>query len=1249
MPINYDNLQEVETNPTTQRKETSLPINLNNISESPPQEEEIRNARPDENYKGLPPQYQSWDLFKGTSKEQAEKMSNVPHLMKEYNIPADEAMKNYFKYKPLLGTRIAQAVGTAGIGFVGAGLIEAPVLTAAGLGAYAMVDKFLHLENLVPRGTTDNLRSAAMLADQAVAMSFAGGAIKGMPDNQPTLMELPEATKNFLKQIPDQSSFLKNYMGYKFQSTGTPQAIKLSPNKINQIKEVLNNGEESDHITSAYIQAGGKGYEGSSHAEAMEAARKDGKDLTNFDQEKEGKFKVSNGDIIDRKTAQEEYGLPTGHSSELPQQFATGDDYADFAKTMKFSQGHLDLSRNGVVLKGTAGNLLDLAKKPYWKKIAPLLSDYEFAEDPETGEPIVVANQNEKSNLKEGINHVKAFLNKGKEEIRLSGDLQGDFQKHIIGGSAADQLWSKQLLKEINLDPKDAEDLTYYHDDKSYPIRDELKKFYSEVGLPILNESNGIFNELKGKDYPIDSPHLSRYVQGKGGFFDRLKYDIRTLGKSGILRRTTDSMKRRTMRLATDDEGNRQVISIKRGRVTAWTEKVGRDLGLLNKTKRSAIMEKELAPLERQAEKLENEQDIIQSSKAAYKAKYSRSQGIDLKLGKLYDKISDVYDKHGARWDDNDLEQKVFVDKKGKTWNIGDATTKEIEENTNVKYHKNLLLNSLKMYTDLRKAQRAAKFIDGIKENPDFKRIAMKQGEGTSPEGWKSTKLPQFRGYDFDPVIADTLDYFNRRIYGHPDNWRLFTAVNRVLRDSIFYNPLLHIPNIAGFWLTNRGLSKWVMRKEYSALWKTGSRAMDAVTKQNDDYRSMLESGANLMFHENSGQSLDDLMRKNMGEEIEKKPRIMEEASEDFGYANPLNYVKALYNFSHKATWSSNDFLTMQAIYEHMDRTGSSLEDSIEHVGKFIPNYIIPARIAEPLAKVPGLEEAPRGISELMSNPNVTMFGAYHYGSLRAYGEMIRGLIQDTPQVRRTEVLDKLAAMGTMAFFISPWINKMLQQATGNKDAHFRAAGPFTLIDNAVKVWKHQERMQDAITRFVTPAPGLEFGVEAMTHRNIFTGQNQGLGQAVINRFGPGQAATRIEEGKLRWSDFGLNLIGINTSDPNKSKWYLMKDDKESAQQKIDKIKDPEKAKQEAEKFNQVQIRQLKQIQKEEGIKGDIPKNVLSQFTVTGSKLGKLVSPESIAQMWAKQKVQHRTKFDLSDEEYNSVIDKLKREEEQRN
>jgi len=61
-------------------------------------------------------------------------------------------------------------------------------------------------------------------------------------------------------------------------------------------------------ITSAVININGKEYEGKNHAEAILKAQADGQDISQVDRQAEGLFKLSDGTIINREQAKEQFG-----------------------------------------------------------------------------------------------------------------------------------------------------------------------------------------------------------------------------------------------------------------------------------------------------------------------------------------------------------------------------------------------------------------------------------------------------------------------------------------------------------------------------------------------------------------------------------------------------------------------------------------------------------------------------------------------------------------------------------------------------------------------------------------------------------------------------------------------------------------------------------------------------------------------------------------------------------------------------
>ncbi len=582
------------------------------------------------------------------------------------------------------------------------------------------------------------------------------------------------------------------------------------------------------------------------------------------------------------------------------------------------------------------------------------------------------------------------------------------------------------------------------------------------------------------------------------------------------------------------------------------------------------------------------------------------------------------------KYNPNELNNKIFTDSNGKRWTIGEATTKEIEANTNVQYHKNAVLNNLVHYNDLRKIDRATQYLEGMKNSPEFKKFAIKIGEGNPPTDWKTTALPQLRGYFLDPKVADSLDLLNKQMYKSGDPYKAFTVVNRFLRNAIFFNPLIHTPNIAVHWAVNRGATKWAMPKEYATLWRTSARAIDAVMQSNDDYIAMLESGVNLMYSDQQGDTLADLMNQKMGEQMQD-PEIIAKLKKAWGNINP-------YKISAKVTWATNDIATMQAIYEEVEN-GRTLDEAIKEVGKHIPNYVMPSRIMNSKA-----------IATLMSNPNVTMFGAYHYGALKSYVEMAKSTLKGDKK-EKLEALDKLAMLVLIAFVIYPALDKVMQMITGNKRAHLRRAGATTFPDNIYKVAKGQIDYAQALQTVMTPAALAKLGLEVAFDRDFFTGKKllpsgeelEGLKDTGIEAIAPANAINRMTGGKISPSDYALSMAGISMSDPNKGKWYAMQDSREQIQAKIDALntqdqeKNTAKAADKAYSFNMKQLQKLLEIKNDDQLQ-EIPESTINRIIVRNARIDYNPKSKDIEQILTpEEKESKRLPIEFTDEQENAM------------
>ena len=487
----------------------------------------------------------------------------------------------------------------------------------------------------------------------------------------------------------------------------------------------------------------------------------------------------------------------------------------------------------------------------------------------------------------------------------------------------------------------------------------------------------------------------------------------------------------------------------------------------------------------------------------------------------------------------------TFVSNTGKAYRIEEATTKEIEKETSVQYHKNVLVNRTLQYLKLRQIDRANEFIEAFKNDPNFSEIAVKSGE-EAPDNFKSTRLPQFRGYLLEPRLAEIFNRLADKMDSPDGMYAAMGTLNRVLRNAIFFNPLIHVPNITVHWAVNRGLSKFVLPSGYIRGAKAFARAFDAVVHHTDDYLVALEHGAPLLSSDASNKKLAEVLLDKMATDLQADPQRHALIAKALGYANPVNLVKAIYNFSSMVTWGVNDLLTMQAVYEDMATHGWSLDRAIEETGKHIPNYRVPERIFDkPLTiatgeKVGGMLSTTAGSA--MKNPVVSMFGAYHYGALRSYGEMMKTLMSGEGAggkegwKNRAGAADKIAMMGLLGLVLYPYLlDKIARWLTGNKNAKFRRAGSLTFPENISMLLSGEKDAGQVFQSVVTPAPATKMIAELVPNIDFWSGNKiygiggEGFWNFMADQLAPIQQARQVTSGNKSTISFFASLGGISS------------------------------------------------------------------------------------------------------------------------
>lgn len=868
--------------------------------------------------------------------------------------------------------------------------------------------------------------------------------------------------------------------------------------RFNQFQKELANLDFTDKsgnflFKGATVSAG-FGHNMESADNAAYVAKKSGKDQIHLDKKDFEAYNSKLGTTHEWQRRESSYSVPRRTEAAVPRQ----------------GEG---------AVSSVPGRETDLGSSRSSRETPPLNQPQNLPPDNRTGEhgavlnPLAVADE------------VKAYLEKSRASIPISSDIQEGFNK-IQTRVAADELRAKQLLNQVKLEPAEAEQITHHIDNPKESLTPHENEVLETVIKPILAESDKLYAQLENEGVPMSEQfHLRRFPAEKGGVFDRLKQQFNSVGgQSGILRQTTGGMKKRVMKAMTDEKGDRVVISVKGGDINAWNNKQSSFAGHLNLKKYEDLMEKELEPIQRKLDKLNEEgrdftkQKISQVSESVAKSYRSKMDAFTRESQDLHKQ----YDAIVQKYNPNNLNGKVFVDKQGRRWTIGEATIKEIEKNTNITYHKNALLNTLQNYSELKKAQRAVEFIEHLKASPEFVKFAMKYGTGNIPEGWKGTDLLQLKGYAFEPRVADVLNHFNDQLRKGGDALAVLSAVNSFLRTTIFFNPLMHIPNIATHWMTARGTTPWLNPMRYGTLYNTTLAAIKSVASQNENYLRMLDNGVNLQYHSTTDK-LRDMMLQKMGEEIKNNNALSQGLADALGYASPAKFLEGWYKWSGKATWFSNDVAIMQSIFEE-EAKGKPRNQAIEEVTKHIPDYRIPSRVL-----------GSRAIASIMSNPLVTMFSSYHYGALKSYGEMLKSTINPKDNKERLEAFDKMAMLGVLMFVLYPVLDKAVQYLGGDNRYKMRRAGSTTFPAKTYDLVKGKIPFGSYLQSVLTPSVVARLGMETWdsTQKADKKGIQKGI-SALENTIAPVGQIEKFRSGKLSMKEFMMNLIGAQKEKPQK-------------------------------------------------------------------------------------------------------------------
>ena len=472
------------------------------------------------------------------------------------------------------------------------------------------------------------------------------------------------------------------------------------------------------------------------------------------------------------------------------------------------------------------------------------------------------------------------------------------------------------------------------------------------------------------------------------------------------------------------------------------------------------------------------------------------------------------------------------------------ATVKEIEANTDVRYHKNALANFATRALEDEKVLRNLEVLDELKKTLSDQGLAFRKewrfkdadgkwqtglNKGHPPPGFiELAHVPQLRGTYFDPKIAHVLEDYRPRPGEEYSN--TLSRINRAAQASLFITPFPHIANVGGMWTVGRGWD-WLSAPAAVRGMKAGSKAIKEVLTMGPEYQRMLREGSGLRSADDATRNFYDVMLKAVGARLEHDPKAASAFAKAFGIAG--SPVKALYNASHKMLWSVNDMLLLQRQFE-LEAKGMDSRQAIKEAERWIANYRVPAQVAKS-----------RFLSQLLTRNELLSFGRYDYGKWRALGEMVKPFVKGDVK-GSADAAGKMAVLGAMMAWGYPMMDKMVQAVTGNENARVHRGGEMLMVDAATRLSQGDIGWAQAMGSMISPSPVVEGVPEILSNRNLFTGQDlinpesstagkvaQGA-EAASQFFLPGQLAVdTLKPGGAAKGLAGLAGISLPDRDPS--------------------------------------------------------------------------------------------------------------------
>jgi len=314
---------------------------------------------------------------------------------------------------------------------------------------------------------------------------------------------------------------------------------------------------------------------------------------------------------------------------------------------------------------------------------------------------------------------------------------------------------------------------------------------------------------------------------------------------------------------------------------------------------------------------------------------------------------------------------------------------------------------------------------------PAFEAMTSKIAKN-GPEGeWKQSRLANFKGTHFHPVLREVLDDYAGK------EADALSRLNQRITRLLFWMPTAHLFNVMHHWVVGRGWDNFTPMG-IASLAITTPKAIMSVLRQDSTQEELMRLGAGLIWPSVRNRNAKEKIATSLGEEVRNNKSTYGPLADHLGV--PLKDLgDSVYNASSHVMWAGNDMFITQR-YMELRRKGISPEQAIIQVERDIPSYKMLSRLFTD-------KPVGRTVQEYLTEKGgFVTFARYHNNMMTAYTNMLKDVFhKDSTLGDRVEGVGKLLALGMLGMVFFPAMDMLQKKMTGNEGASQQRRGPMSV------------------------------------------------------------------------------------------------------------------------------------------------------------------------------------------------------------